>query len=161
MKVKIAEATNIQLDWVVANPGKVSRYTPVIERIHRKSAPAPNGCRVWNGKLNQHGYRVCKVDGKERRAHRVLFHELHPGTDKELVIMHSCDNPACVNPEHLSAGTVKDNMDDMLRKGRHRGGARPGNKNAVGNQGWKKGGVTSRYVISKLGHEVEVPEELE
>ena len=41
MKVKVSEATNLQLDWMVANPGKVSRYMSVMERIHRQSSPRP------------------------------------------------------------------------------------------------------------------------
>lgn len=49
---------------------------------------------------------------------------------------------------------------DMLAKGRHNGGAPIGNKNAVGNEGWKKGGITAEYVSSRLDTEVEIPEEL-
>jgi uncharacterized protein YjcR len=50
-------------------------------------------------------------------------------------------------------------MLDMVSKGRHNGGAPKGNKNAVGNEGWKKGGATAKYA-SKLGDEIEIPEEL-
>ena len=49
---------------------------------------------------------------------------------------------------------------DMHKRGRFRGGARPGNKNAAGNKGWMKGGVTAKYVASRLGDEVDVPDEL-
>ena len=160
MKIKVSEATNIQLDWMVANPGKVSRYMGVLERIHRQSSPHPSGCRVWNGKKNMHGYGVVKIAKKEHRAHRVVYYTLHPSTSPTLVIRHKCDNPACVNPQHLEAGTVRENMIDMVSRGRHRGGAKPGNQNAKGNKGWMKGGVTAKYVASKLGDTVEVPDEL-
>ena len=160
MKVRVSEASGSVLDWMVANPGKVSRYMSVMERIHRQSSPRPNGCRVWTGKLNMHGYGMVKIAKKEHRAHRVVYYALHPKTDPKLVIRHKCDNPSCVNPHHLEAGTVRENMMDMVNRGRHRGGAPTGNQNAKGNKGWTKGGITAKYVASKLGTEVEVPDEL-
>lgn len=159
MKIKTQDLIGAALDWAVANPGKVSRYMGVVERIHRQSTPQPTGCRTWGGKKNQHGYGVVKVSGKEQRAHRVLYFALNPDADQSLVVRHTCDNPACVSPSHLELGTVRDNMMDMVSRGRHRGGAKPGNQNAKGNKGWMKGGVTAKYA-SKLGDEVEVPEEL-
>jgi hypothetical protein len=50
MKIKTSELTGLALDWAVANPGKVSRYMSVMERIHRQSSPRPNGCRIWTGR---------------------------------------------------------------------------------------------------------------
>jgi hypothetical protein len=162
MKIKVSEATPVQLDWMVANPGKVSRYMPLVERIHRQSLPHANGCRLWAGKRNQHGYGMCKHEGKEQRAHRLLYFTQNPQADTSLVIMHSCDNPACVAPSHLTLGTVRDNVLDMHAKGRFNGGAKAGNKNATGNTGWMKGGIVKMkgYVASRLGDEVEIPEEL-
>ena len=143
--MKTSELIGPTLDLAVANPGKVSRYMSVMERIHRQSSPRPNGCRIWNGKKNQHGYGMVKIAKKSHRAHRVVFYALHPKVDRDLVIRHKCDNPACVNPHHLVAGTVRENMMDMVNRGRHRGGAPKGNQNAVGNKGWMKGGITAKY----------------
>jgi hypothetical protein len=91
-----------------------------------------------------------------------MFFMLHPDADRSLIVRHRCDNPRCVNPDHLQLGTQKENMMDMHVRGRFRGGAPKGNTNAKGNQGWRKGGIVVMrcYVASKLGDEVDVPEEL-
>lgn len=62
------------------------------------------------------------TNGRPRteKAHRVMYALVH-GQPGVLHVLHSCDNPICVNPDHLSLGTVKDNVDDMAAKGRDRG----------------------------------------
>ena len=58
------------------------------------------------------------IPAKRMNAHRVSY-LIHKGDiPEEMVILHSCDNPACVNPDHLSIGTQKENMQDMIKKGR-------------------------------------------
>lgn len=84
----------------------------------------PDACWEWQGIRNDAGYGVLSVRCGERykqiRAHRVSY-ELHYGPlDPEQVIMHRCDNPACVNPQHLQPGTQQENLADMVKKGRHR-----------------------------------------
>jgi hypothetical protein len=77
-------------------------------------------CWEFTGGKNNIGYGMIR-DGKGMRTtHRVSYEE-HTQTviPKGLVVMHSCDNPCCVNPAHLSVGTHKDNSEDMVRKGRH------------------------------------------
>ena len=150
-QIKTAELEGAALDWAVAKcRSKVSRYLPLPTRIFKQSYPDGTGCRIWKGKLNQHGYGVCKVNGKEIRAHRALFFYLHPEVNKQFVIMHTCDKRACVNPNHLIAGTQTENLEDMTNKGRRKGGAPKGNKNGVGNKGWTKGGITAKYAASKI-----------
>lgn len=79
-----------------------------------------SGCWVWTGKkLN--GYGSVQKGGKQKYAHRVsyqLFHSKNPG---KKFVCHKCDNPVCVNPDHLFLGTQKDNIRDMSNKGRGRG----------------------------------------
>lgn len=81
-------------------------------------------CWVWIGRVstsNRYG-RMSVAHSTDALAHRVawcLAHGSPPGT---LEVMHSCDNPPCVNPAHLSLGTAKDNALDSKRKGRR---ARP------------------------------------
>lgn len=75
-------------------------------------------CQEWLGYLNPGGYGQFQVGGKARIAARVSY-ELYKGKIPEgTIVCHSCDNPACVNPEHLWLGTYKDNMVDMISKGR-------------------------------------------
>jgi len=76
-------------------------------------------CWEYQGGKNNLGYGMIRDGKKMRTAHRVSYEE-HNNTviPKHLVTMHSCDNPCCVNPAHLSLGTRKDNVQDMMRKGR-------------------------------------------
>jgi hypothetical protein len=81
------------------------------------------GCWEWTGGTTRGDYGVIrkKVGHKKYksiRAHR-LSYELYKGSIGELNVCHTCDNPKCVNPEHLFLGTVKDNVQDKMSKGRH------------------------------------------
>lgn len=75
-------------------------------------------CWEWNGQKDKHGYgQMCK-EGKTVRTHRISF-ELHKGKiPVDHGVLHHCDNPPCVNPDHLFVGTQLDNMRDRNLKGR-------------------------------------------
>lgn len=74
-------------------------------------------CLVWMGSKNKNGYGIQRYNGKPELAHRVSY-ELSHGRPGSSHVMHSCDNPSCIEPSHLSLGTHQDNMSDMDRKGR-------------------------------------------
>lgn len=78
-------------------------------------------CWTWTGSLKSDGYGRLGAGGASGRylcAHRVSY-ELHHGEiPKGMVVMHECDNPACVNPAHLSLGTYSDNTQQACDKGR-------------------------------------------
>ncbi|MFZ6801971.1 HNH endonuclease signature motif containing protein [Undibacterium sp. Di24W] len=75
-------------------------------------------CIVWTGAKFKSGYGMIRIDGKWRRAHRVMYQMVHGAVADDLVVMHSCDNPACINIQHLSAATQLANVQDMHQKGR-------------------------------------------
>lgn len=81
-----------------------------------RTRPAENGCIEWAGCVDSFGYG--RVGRGQIPAHRVSY-MLTKGEIGDYLVCHSCDNPRCVNPDHLWLGTQTDNMRDMVRKGRH------------------------------------------
>ena len=83
----------------------------------------PNGeCMEWTGTRNERGYGGLRVDGRLVKAHRFAY-ELTCGPIPDgLDVLHSCDNPPCCNPAHLSVGDAVRNADEMVSRGRHGGG---------------------------------------
>lgn len=80
-----------------------------------------SGCWEWVGSRTSEHYGQLWVGNTMKYAHR-LSHEMHHGpVPPGMVVMHLCDNPKCVNPEHLQAGTPKDNSEDCVKKGRLQG----------------------------------------
>lgn len=83
------------------------------------------GCWIWKGTTNPNKrnvrYGCFPISGEGVAAHRVSFF-FHRGTiNPRLQVCHSCDNPICVNPDHLFEGTGRDNMKDCSAKRRVRG----------------------------------------
>ncbi len=84
------------------------------------------GCWEWQGTKDKDGYGNIKRHQKHIRAHRFSWF-LTFGEYPNLFLLHSCDNPPCVNPEHLREGEAIENSSDMVTRGRQAKGEKHGN----------------------------------
>jgi hypothetical protein len=87
---------------------------------------ANSDCWLWQGKIHSAGYGLLSINGHRQFAHRISYQRTHPNESIEgLVVCHHCDNPPCINPAHLFLGTPKDNIRDMIAKGRNAAAVHP------------------------------------
>ena len=91
--------------------GAIQRFWAKVDRSDRLW-----GCWTWTGSTKR-GYGRFQVAGRQTGAHRFSY-ELHNGPIPDgLMVCHRCNNRGCVRPEHLYAGTAKDNWNDSRRRG--------------------------------------------
>ena len=97
-----------------------------ISQIERRSIPVPeSGCWLWAIGMTSGKYGAFNQGrGVVFKAHRYAYECVHGLIPPGLHILHSCDTPLCVNPDHLRAGTQSDNSADMKARGRSLSGAR-------------------------------------
>jgi len=76
-------------------------------------------CWNWEGAVNTRGYGAFNLKD-ETLAHRIAYQIIYGKIQESLQVLHKCDNPKCINPDHLFTGTHQDNMKDKELKGRSR-----------------------------------------
>jgi hypothetical protein len=99
---------------------------PLEDRLHAKTEPELNtGCLLWSGSTTHKGYGMIMVrKGYNRSTHRVAWEVANGRAIPDgLHVLHKCDTPACINPDHLWLGTNRDNARDSFAKGRQLVGA--------------------------------------
>lgn len=110
-------------------PRGVYERKPVVDRFWEKvEKNGKDGCWEWQAGKHRQGYGSFWFERRLWRSHRFCW-TLHFGEIPEgMCVLHDCDNPGCVNPEHLFLGTHKDNSQDASKKGRFpdRRGLNPG-----------------------------------
>lgn len=105
--------------------GGLQNHAPPMERFWRGVArdfSQPDLCWVYVAGANRGIYGQFQVGGKGSPtvlAHRYSYEQAVGPIPKGMIVLHSCDNPRCVNPRHLSVGTHRDNTQDMIAKDRH------------------------------------------
>jgi hypothetical protein len=77
------------------------------------------GCWLWKGGHYPQGYGRIMIDGTTWVASRLSYTVYKNPIPKGLLVRHRCDNPRCVNPDHLLLGTHQDNTEDKIERGRH------------------------------------------
>lgn len=77
-----------------------------------------SGCWIWSGGIKDNGYGMLGYKTKHYHAHRFSYETYKGKIPNGLEVCHHCDVKCCVNPDHLFLGTRKDNMQDMVKKGR-------------------------------------------
>lgn len=108
---------------VLTDPEKVLKARSASDRFWEK-VQKTDGCWLWLGAKNRKGYGDFYVSrASHQQAHRFSWEHHRGPIPNGKQVCHSCDEPSCVNPDHLWLGTTQENTADMLRKGRHRFGA--------------------------------------
>ena len=110
-----------------------------------------DSCWLWTGSKRNKGYGafvfVRNGEVVQGRAHRYSYELLNGEIPDGLFVLHHCDVPACVNPDHLFLGTNKDNVDDMVKKGRHVAGGTYQKGNYEKGENHHAAKITARTVL--------------
>jgi len=133
---------------------------PLIDRFNEKFEPVTeSGCWIWTAFVNEWGYGSISVNKRMRYAHRISYELKNGKIPDGMLVLHRCDTPCCVNPDHLFLGSNKDNINDMMAKGRHRSGAHTESGNlkkltkddaeSIRNSGMKTTELADNYRVSR------------
>ena len=104
---------NIAMSWAF-------RQLPFWDRVKAQTEVNKNGCHIFTGYTDECGYGRIHQGKKLVRLHRSMYEKVYGKIPKNKVIMHKCDVPACINPDHLAVGTQGMNIQDMIDKKRNK-----------------------------------------
>lgn len=138
------------------------------DRFLSKLRPGPRGCLLWTGGVDKDGYgffcvSLPRLEGKQQqvkvRTHRLAYELQHGSVPARLLVLHSCDTPACCNHEHLEAGNQLKNRRDAVNRGRVARGeshprARLTEEQAREVIRLRKAGVSTKEIAGRFGRGV-------
>jgi len=100
---------------------------PMKEKILRGAIPVTeSGCWLWGNGVNHRGYGKTSMGRKTIAAHRAAYEAFVGSIPDGMSVLHRCDVPSCVNPDHLFLGSQADNIKDKVAKKRQASGERHG-----------------------------------
>lgn len=129
-KIEGCDNPSRHLGWCRAHYRRFNRYgDPLAGASHHYADPDhaflarqrrndATGCIEWIGACDQKGYGQLRINGKLVKAHRYSWARVNGPIPEGHLIRHKCDNPKCVNADHLEVGTYTDNVADMDQRGR-------------------------------------------
>jgi hypothetical protein len=125
------------------------------KKLFFKKVKKSSGCWNWTARKNKDGYGQVWINHKSYYAHRISWSLKNGEIPKGMYILHSCDNPGCVNPNHLFLGTQADNVMDCFKKGKTTFGERDHfaklkEKEVFEIRRLYKTGVVSQKLLSKM-----------
>lgn len=94
-------------------------FPALLKRLLANSHRTESGCLEWTGWRGATGYGFTSFRGRQRPTHRLMYMVTEGPIPEGLQILHSCDNPPCMEPDHISPGTGKKNMQESVERGRH------------------------------------------
>lgn len=120
---RLAPYTRPSKGWVKGEPirfirGHQGHREPDAVRFWRNVNKTP-GCWLWMGSVRANWYGAFSVRHRSFSAHRWSWSEAHGPIPPGMCVLHRCDTPRCVRPDHLFLGTIADNNHDMIAKGRY------------------------------------------
>lgn len=110
-----------QMFKTVSKAGRQEAKRPMRERLMERVVFGATDCWHWMGARNAFGYGRMTHEGRLQVAHRLSWTEANGPIPDGLYALHKCDNPSCINPDHLFLGTYSDNLRDAWAKGRNKG----------------------------------------
>lgn len=106
------------LGWAATVPPECTCNKPVEKSKFLKRVEITNNCWIWRGGKRVREYGSFDLDGKTQLAHRVSYQLFIGEIPTGMLILHKCDVPSCVNPNHLYIGNQLDNMNDATKRKR-------------------------------------------
>lgn len=98
----------------------IEAQTLLRSKLLARAQATEDGCWEWTGSRIPAGYGSMKWNGKNHGTHRLAYEAFKGPIPDGMMVRHTCDNPPCINPDHLLVGTGKDNTRDSLERGRFR-----------------------------------------